>query len=42
MSGLLVGMVRMVLDFIYVEPACGEEDLRPSIVKDVGFYDTIY
>jgi hypothetical protein len=35
MSGLLIGLVRMILDFVYVEPACGEEDLRPVIVKDV-------
>ena len=35
MVGLLTGVIRMVLDFIYVEPACGEEDTRPSIIKDV-------
>jgi len=35
MAGLLVGMIRMILDFVYIEPACGEEDSRPSIVKDV-------
>lgn len=35
MSGLLIGVIRMVLDFIYIEPACGEDDHRPSIVKDV-------
>ena len=37
MVGLLTGVIRMVLDFIYVEPACGEEDTRPSIIKDVTF-----
>ena len=33
--GLLTGLVRMVLDFLYHEPPCGIEDDRPSIVKNV-------
>ena len=32
------GMVRFVLDFVYEAPACGEEDTRPSIVKDFNVY----
>ncbi len=42
MAGLLTGFIRMVLDFIYLEPACGEEDHRPSIVKDVYFLIVYY
>ena len=32
MLGMLVGVVRLVLDFVYREPACGQPDLRPAIV----------
>ncbi|XP_017589485.1 PREDICTED: sodium/myo-inositol cotransporter 2 isoform X3 [Corvus brachyrhynchos] len=31
--GLLLGFVRLVLDFIYPEPQCGEPDSRPGVVK---------
>uniref|UniRef100_A0A8D2PD18 Sodium/myo-inositol cotransporter 2 n=1 Tax=Zosterops lateralis melanops TaxID=1220523 RepID=A0A8D2PD18_ZOSLA len=31
--GLLLGVVRLVLDFIYPEPRCGEPDGRPAVVK---------
>ncbi|NXQ94722.1 SC5AB protein, partial [Sagittarius serpentarius] len=31
--GLLLGIIRLVLDFIYPEPQCGETDLRPGVVK---------
>ena len=34
-AGMITGLIRMVLDFVYVEPMCGEEDTRPTIVKDV-------
>ena len=37
MIGLLSGLIRMILDFIYIEPSCGEEDNRPGIVKNVYF-----
>lgn len=37
MTGLVTGLTRMILDFIYTEPTCGEEDTRPSIVKDVHY-----
>lgn len=32
-TGLLLGVVRLVLDFIYPEPRCDEPDLRPGVVK---------
>ncbi|XP_068764255.1 sodium/myo-inositol cotransporter 2 isoform X9 [Struthio camelus] len=28
--GLLLGVIRLVLDFIYPEPQCGETDIRPE------------
>ncbi|OWF55616.1 Sodium/glucose cotransporter 4 [Mizuhopecten yessoensis] len=36
---LIVGVVRMVLDFTYTAPLCGsgEPDERPSIIADVNF-----
>lgn len=37
MVGLLVGLVRMVMEFIYGTPSCGKEDLRPTILKDVHY-----
>ncbi|XP_060592183.1 sodium/glucose cotransporter 4-like isoform X3 [Ruditapes philippinarum] len=37
MIGLLVGLIRMGLDFGYGSPACGEEDTRPVIISKVHF-----
>ncbi|XP_052076861.1 sodium/glucose cotransporter 4-like isoform X1 [Mytilus californianus] len=39
MLSLVVGIVRMALDFTYVAPVCGsgEPDNRPAIVKDIDF-----
>jgi len=37
MVGLVVGLIRMGLDFGYNSPACGEEDLRPAIISKVHF-----
>lgn len=31
--GLLLGIVRLVLDFIYPEPQCGDSDSRPGVLK---------
>ncbi|XP_016157394.1 PREDICTED: sodium/myo-inositol cotransporter 2 isoform X2 [Ficedula albicollis] len=31
--GLLLGAVRLLLDFIYPEPRCGEPDARPAVLK---------
>ncbi|KAB7504967.1 Sodium/myo-inositol cotransporter [Armadillidium nasatum] len=33
MSGFLVGVIRMVLDFSYKEPGCFEENQRPLIIR---------
>ncbi|XP_058426557.1 sodium/myo-inositol cotransporter 2 isoform X4 [Diceros bicornis minor] len=35
--GLLVGLIRLVLDFIYVQPRCDQLDERPAVVKDVHY-----
>ncbi|XP_035292468.1 sodium/myo-inositol cotransporter 2 isoform X2 [Cricetulus griseus] len=35
--GLLLGLVRLVLDFIYVQPRCDQPDDRPAVVKDVHY-----
>ncbi|XP_038616564.1 sodium/glucose cotransporter 4 isoform X2 [Tachyglossus aculeatus] len=37
MSGLAAGLIRMVLEFSYPVPACGEEDGRPAVVRDVHY-----
>ncbi|KAK3602345.1 hypothetical protein CHS0354_013337 [Potamilus streckersoni] len=37
MIGLLVGLIRMGLDFGYGSPSCGEEDFRPTIISKVHF-----
>ncbi|XP_066181632.1 sodium/glucose cotransporter 4-like [Sylvia atricapilla] len=37
MIGLAVGVVRMVMDFVYTAPSCGEEDRRPAVLKDVHY-----
>ncbi|XP_040503818.1 sodium/myo-inositol cotransporter 2 isoform X6 [Gallus gallus] len=31
--GLLMGVIRMVLDFIFPEPQCGERDTRPGVLR---------
>ncbi|KAG7248017.1 hypothetical protein CRUP_011016, partial [Coryphaenoides rupestris] len=36
-TGLMVGTVRMVLEFIYTVPSCGQEDLRPPLVAKVHY-----
>lgn len=35
--GHLVGLTRMVLDFVYPSPGCGKEDDRPGVVKYIHF-----
>uniref|UniRef100_A0A672U2R8 Solute carrier family 5 member 9 n=1 Tax=Strigops habroptila TaxID=2489341 RepID=A0A672U2R8_STRHB len=37
MVGLAVGLVRMILEFIYSTPSCGEEDRRPAVLKDIHY-----
>lgn len=35
--GLVVGCIRMLLDFIYPAPLCYEEDNRPGILKYIHY-----
>ncbi|XP_068098155.1 sodium/glucose cotransporter 4-like [Hyperolius riggenbachi] len=35
--GLVVGFIRMVMDFVYQAPSCGQEDTRPSVLKNVHY-----
>lgn len=35
--GHSVGISRMVLDFIYPSPKCGEPDTRPGVVANIHF-----
>lgn len=37
MAGLVVGLIRMVLEFCYPPPACGQPDGRPAVVADVHY-----
>ncbi|KAM6398771.1 sodium/glucose cotransporter 4 isoform 1-T1 [Pluvialis apricaria] len=37
MVGLAVGLVRMIMEFIYSTPSCGEEDRRPAVLKDLHY-----
>ncbi|XP_061486434.1 sodium/glucose cotransporter 4 isoform X2 [Rhineura floridana] len=37
MFGLAVGVIRMVMEFIYMVPSCGEEDQRPAVLKDLHY-----
>ncbi|XP_030726258.2 sodium/glucose cotransporter 4 isoform X1 [Globicephala melas] len=35
--GLVVGLLRMTLEFSYPAPACGEADPRPAVLKDFHY-----
>ncbi|XP_058408336.1 sodium/glucose cotransporter 4 isoform X2 [Diceros bicornis minor] len=37
MFGLAVGLVRMILEFSYPAPACGDVDRRPAVLKDFHY-----
>ncbi|KAK1339991.1 hypothetical protein QTO34_018555 [Cnephaeus nilssonii] len=37
MFGLVVGFLRMILEFSYPAPACGEVDQRPAVLKDFHY-----
>ncbi|XP_063414642.1 sodium/mannose cotransporter SLC5A10-like [Mytilus trossulus] len=37
LSGQIVGITRMVLDFVYPSPKCGTVDTRPDIISKVHF-----
>uniref|UniRef100_A0A3Q0QXM2 Solute carrier family 5 member 9 n=1 Tax=Amphilophus citrinellus TaxID=61819 RepID=A0A3Q0QXM2_AMPCI len=36
-TGLLLGLIRMVLEFSYMPPSCGQPDHRPAILTDVHY-----
>ncbi|XP_066432647.1 sodium/myo-inositol cotransporter 2 isoform X2 [Eleutherodactylus coqui] len=35
--GLVVGLIRMVLDFVYTAPQCDQADMRPAVVKYIHY-----
>ncbi|XP_078074675.1 sodium/glucose cotransporter 4 [Mustelus asterias] len=37
MAGLTFGLIRMIMEFVYGAPSCGEVDRRPSVLKDVHY-----
>lgn len=37
MVGLVVGLTRMVLEFSYETPSCGQPDGRPAVLADVHY-----
>lgn len=37
MVGFVLGVLRLVLAFVYYEPHCDKPDTRPSFIKDVHF-----
>ncbi|XP_063791007.1 sodium/mannose cotransporter SLC5A10 [Pseudophryne corroboree] len=37
MVGLAIGLVRMIMEFVYPIPRCGIPDERPSILKDIHY-----
>ncbi|XP_066547990.1 sodium/glucose cotransporter 4 isoform X2 [Amia ocellicauda] len=37
MVGLVIGFIRMILEFMYTAPSCGKEDTRPFLLKDVHY-----
>ncbi|XP_035503688.1 sodium/glucose cotransporter 4 isoform X5 [Scophthalmus maximus] len=37
MTGLVVGLIRMVLEFFYHAPSCGQPESRPAILADVHY-----
>nr|XP_020476511.1 sodium/glucose cotransporter 4-like isoform X2 [Monopterus albus] len=37
MTGLVVGMVRMIMEFSYAPPSCGQPDHRPAVLADVHY-----
>lgn len=35
--GLAVGLVRLILEFVYQSPACGEVDGRPALLRNFHY-----
>ena len=36
--GFIVGIIRVIIDFSYKAPLCGEPDSRPSILRNVHYF----
>ena len=36
--GFIVGIIRVIIDFSYKAPLCGEPDSRPSILGNVHYF----
>ncbi|XP_048396003.2 sodium/glucose cotransporter 4 isoform X1 [Stegostoma tigrinum] len=37
MAGLAVGLIRMIIEFVYDVPSCGDVDNRPGILKNMHY-----
>lgn len=37
MAGLLVGALRLVLEFLHPEPPCGQIDTRPALLRSLHY-----
>jgi solute carrier family 5 (sodium/glucose cotransporter), member 9 len=37
LTGHAIGLTRMILDFIYPSPACGQQDNRPAFLTDLHY-----
>ena len=37
LAGHTCGVIRMVLDFVYPSPQCGDEDTRPAMVANMHY-----
>ncbi|XP_051803307.1 sodium/glucose cotransporter 4 [Acanthochromis polyacanthus] len=37
MTGLVVGLIRIILEFSYILPSCGQPDHRPTVLSDVHY-----
>ena len=37
MAGFVVGVIRMIMDFVYQAPGCGETDTRPGVLKNFHY-----
>ena len=38
MIGFIIGAIRMILDFTYQPPLCGQPDTRPAITKGLHYH----
>ena len=37
MFGMVLGVTRLILNFVYMKPACGEPDTRPAIIANFHY-----